>query len=50
MSMNKVVSQGHLVLTAGADGFAKIWVSGRPGGVPLPTLSRMLFKLGVDVR
>lgn len=27
MSMNKVVSQGHLVLTAGADGFAKIWVS-----------------------
>lgn len=38
MSMNKVVSQGHLVLTAGADGFAKIWVSEDWFGITITSL------------
>jgi hypothetical protein len=41
LSMNKIVDQGHLVLTAGAEGFAKLWVSKAKGAtVVTPTQSR----------
>ena len=35
--MSKTTTQGHRLLTGGADGYAKLWVSAEEGG-QLPTM------------